>query len=182
MPNNRWISWRSSKRRRLIGRLSLTQCNHLERDALQPIVLGTNVTLLRLASAPPNRYVKSGASKNQGMLILTNKKSGRCARWCALVVLTAVFALAVSVATRYGSATGASPSAVKTARNYSAQPPSRQRLTKDADNWVPPTIDCVPLQVPAHTTRVPSIRPAIPNPSFASILFYRPPPIFLSIS
>lgn len=116
------------------------------------------------------------------MLVLTNKKSGGCARWCALVVLTAVFALAVSVATRYGSATGASTSTVKTAHNYSAQPPSRQRLTKDADNWVPPTIDCLPLQVPAHPARVPSIRPVIPNPSFASILFYRPPPISLLLS
>lgn len=160
----------------------MTQSNHLERDALQPIVPGTNVTLVCLASALPNRYVKSGASKSQGMLILTNKKSGGCARWCALVVLTAVFALAVSVATRYGSAAGASTSAVKTAHNYSAQPSGRQRLTKDADNWVPPTIDCVPLQVPARPARVPSNRPAIPNPSFASILFYRPPPISPSFS
>ena len=138
---------------------------------------GTNVTLVRLASALPNRYVKSGASKSQGMLILTNQKSGGCARWCALVVLTAVFALAVSVTTRYSSAATAPTSAVKTSHSYSAQPPGRQRLTKDAANWVPPTIGSVPLQVPARPARVPSIRSAIPNPSFASILFYRPPPI-----
>lgn len=143
---------------------------------------GTNVTLLRLASALPNRYVKSGASKIQGMLSLTNKKSGGCARWCALVVLIAVFALAVSVATRYGSSEVVSTSAVKTSHSYSSQPPGRQRLTKDAANWVPPAIDCVPLQAPAPPARVPSVGSAIPNPSFASALYYRPPPVPPSFS
>lgn len=157
-------------------------CNHFERDVLQHIVPGTIVMLASLASALPKRYVKSGDLNGRGMLSLIDKKSGGCARWCALVVLTAVFALAVSVATRYGSAPDASTSAVRTAHSDSAQPPSRQRLTKDADNWVPPTIDCVPLQVPARPARVPSIKSAIPDPSFASILFYRPPPISPSFS
>jgi hypothetical protein len=165
-----------------VGQLSSARCNHLGGDALQGIVLGTNVTLLHLASALPNRYVKSGVSKNQGMLSLTDRKSGRCARWCALVVLTAIFALTISVATRYGSAEGASTSAVKTSHNYSSQPPGRQRLTKDAANWVPPTIDCVALQAPARPARIPSVGSAIPNPSFASSLYYRPPPIFSSFS
>jgi hypothetical protein len=145
-------------------------------------VLGTNVILLRLASALPNRYVKSGASKSQEMLSLTDRKSGGCARWCALVVLTAIFALAISVATRYGSAQGASTSAVKTSHSYSSQLPGRQRLTKDAANWIPPTIDCVALQAPARPARVPSVGSAIPNPSFASSLYDRPPPVFPSFS
>lgn len=145
-------------------------------------MLGTNVTLLHLASVLPNRYVKSGASKSQRMLTLTDRKSGGCARWCALVVLTAIFALAISLTTRYGSAEGASASAVKTSHSYSSQLPGRQRLTKDAANWVPPTIDCVPLQAPARPVRIPSVGCAIPNLSFASILYYRPPPIFSSFS
>ena len=158
------------------------QCNHLGGNALQRMVLGTNVTLLHLASVLPNRYVKSGASKSQGMLSLTDRNSGGCARWCALVVLTAIFALAISVATRYGSAEGASTSAVKTSHSYSSQLPGRQRLTKDAADWIPPTIDCVPLQAPARPARIPSVGSAIPNLSFASILYNRPPPIFSSFS
>lgn len=146
-------------------------------DALQPIVLGTNVTLLRLASALPNRYVKSGALKSQEMLSLTNKKSGECARWCALVVLTAIFALTISVATRYGSAEGPSTSTVKASHSFSLQPQGRQRLTKDAANWVPPVVDCVPLHAPARPARVSPVGSAIPNPSFASIPYYRPPPV-----
>ena len=166
----------------LIGQLCSARCNHLCCDALQRIVLGTNVTLLRLASALPNRYVKSGAYKTQGMLSLTDQKSGRCARWCALVVLTATLALAISLATRYSSAGSAPTSAVKSSHSYSSQPPGRQRLTKDAANWVPPTIDSVALQAPARPARVPSIGSAIPNPSFASSLYYRPPPISPSLS
>lgn len=159
------------------GTILLRQCNHLERNALQRIVLGTNVTRSRIASALPNRYVKVGASKSQGMLNLSNEKSGGCARWCALVVLTAVFALAVSVATRYSSAAAVPTSAVRTSHSYSAQPPGRQRLTKDAANWVPPTINCLPWQAPARPVRVPSVKSAIPNLSFASLIFYRPPPV-----
>lgn len=146
-------------------------------DALQPIVLGTNVTLLRLASALPNRYVKSGALKSQRMLSLTNKKSGRCARWCALVVLTAIFALTISLTTRYGSAADPSTSVVKASHSFSLQPPGRQRLTNDAAIWVPPVIDCAPLHAPARPARMSSVGSAIPNPSFASIPYYRPPPL-----
>lgn len=155
----------------------LPGCNHCNRDALQRSVPGTNVTLLRLASVPPNRYVKGGALNKQGMLSLTNKKSGGCARWCALVVLTAIFALTISVATRYGSSEGPSTSSFKTSHSYSSQPPGRQRLTKDAANWVPPVIDCAPLQAPTRPARIPSVGSAILNPSFASLLFYRPPPV-----
>ncbi len=175
-------TWRLPKGNTLIGQLSSARYNHLEGNALQRVVLGTNVTLLHLASVLPNRYVKSGALKSQGMLSLTDRKSGGCARWCALVILTAIFALAISLTTRYGSAQSTSTSAVKTSHSCSSQPPCRQRLTKDAANWIPPTIDCVPLQTPARPARVPSIGSAIPNRSFASILYYRPPPIFSSFS
>jgi|SRR5579862_5560172 len=157
-------------------------CNHLKHDALQPYVPGTNVTVLHLASALPNRYVKSGALNSQEMLSLTDRKSGGCARWCALVVLTAIFALTISVATRYGSSEGPSTSAVKTSHSYSSQPPGRQRLTKDAANWVPPAIDWVPLEPPVHPTRMPSVGSAIPNLSLVSIPYYRPPPISASFS
>ena len=139
---------------------------------------GTNVIVLHLDSTLPNRYVKSGELNSPGMLSLTNKTSGGCAHWCALVVLTAIFALAVSVTTRYGSSGVAPTSTVKASHSYSSQLPSRQRLTKDAANWVPPTIDWVPLKVPARPSRLPSVGSVIPNPSFASSLFYRPPPVF----
>ena len=165
-----------------VGQLFSARCNHLRSFALQGSVFGTKVTLLRLASPLPNRYVKSGAPKNQGMLSLTDQKSGRCARWCALVVLTAIFALAISVATRYSSAGSASTSAVKSSHRYSSQPPGRQRLTKDAANWVPPTLSWVFLQAPARPSRIPSVGSPIPNPSFASSLYYRPPPISPSFS
>lgn len=143
---------------------------------------GTNVILLRLASALPNRYVKSGALNSWGMLNLTNKRSGECARWCALVVLIAIFSLAISVATRYGSSEGSSTSTARTSHSYSSQPPGRQRLTKDAADWVPPVINCVELQAPSHPARMPSVGSTVPNPSFASSLYYRPPPFSLLFS
>ena len=116
------------------------------------------------------------------MLSLTNRRNGRCARWCAFVVLMAVCSLAVSVATRYSSPETAPASTVKASRCYSSQEHGRQRLTKDAANWVPPVIVAWLLQEPASYPQITVETPAVANPSFASVLYYRPPPFadFLS--
>jgi len=117
------------------------------------------------------------------MLRLTNKENGRCARWCALVVLIAVCSLAVSVATRYSSVQAAESQASKTVQkssDCSSHEPGRQRLTKDAANWLPPVLAWVNSHQPVPEPRIVAVDPAIPNITFDSSLYYRPPPAFLS--
>jgi len=113
------------------------------------------------------------------MLSLTNRRNGRCARWCAIVVLMAVCSLAISVATRYGS-TECAPAAAKVSRIHAVQEHGRQRLTKDAANWMPPVIVSAVLQEPASYTPGTCDGPALPDPSFATRPCYRPPPCALS--
>jgi hypothetical protein len=111
------------------------------------------------------------------MLSLTNSRNGRCARWCAVVVLMAVCSLAIRVATRYSSPETAPASTVKASRCDSSQEQrGRQRLTKDAENWIPPIIVTSALPEPASHLHIVTDGPAIANPSFASVLYYRPPP------
>ena len=126
--------------------------------------------------------VKAKLSKN--MFALTDTRRGRCARWCALVVLLAACSLAVSVATRYGFVEGATAkhATAKTPHRESSQGHTRQRLTKDASNWIPPVIAWLTLQAPTPYSRVACDPPVIPNPSFDSSLYYRPPPAFLPLS
>jgi hypothetical protein len=116
------------------------------------------------------------------MLSLANRKNGRCARWCAFVVLMAVCSLAISVATRYSSPETAPATSAKASRCSSLQEHGRQRLTKDAADWIPPVIVSWALEKPASYPPVVAEKPAAANPSFASVLFYRPPPFsdFLS--
>jgi hypothetical protein len=87
----------------------------------------------------------------------------------------AVCSLAVSVTTRYCSPETAPSSAVK-ARCGSSPERGRQRLTDDAANWIPPVIVSSPLEEPASYPPVAAEKPAVADPSFASLLYYRPPP------
>src|SRR5215469_7766796 len=96
---------------------------------------------------------------NREMLSLTNRRNGRCALWCALVVLMAVCSLAVSVATRYSSPETAPASRVAASRCHSSEDPGRQRLTKDAADWIPPVIISWLMQEPASYPDVAPERP-----------------------
>lgn len=110
------------------------------------------------------------------MVRLTNPESPRCRRWCALVILLAVCSLAASVATRYCSTQSASASAGKTLHTHSSAEPSRQRLTKNAANWMPPIVRSVALQAPSSYPRIAPAGPPIPNLVLENSLYNRPPP------
>lgn len=109
------------------------------------------------------------------MVSLPNHETGRCARWCVLVILLAICSLTISVATRYNSSTTLSPSAVKSLRKHTQQEPGRQRLTKIAANWMPVFHSSV-LQAPSAYPRIAPAGPPIPRLSFESNLYNRPPP------
>lgn len=91
--------------------------------------------------------------------------------------MAAVCSLAISVATRYSSPETVPTSTVKTSRAHSLQEQGRQRLTKDATNWMPPVIVSIVLHQPAPQRRVASDGPVVSRLVFASSLYYRPPPV-----
>jgi len=115
------------------------------------------------------------ATHKPDMVSLTNHKNGRCARWCALVILLAICSLTISVATRYSSSANLSSGAAKSLRQHTQQEPSRQRLTKIAANWMPVFRSSV-LQAPSAYPRIAPAGPPIPRLSFESSLYNRPPP------
>ena len=136
----------------------------------------TLVTCVRLLPVVRIDMLETNRQRISEMLSLTNRRSGRCACWCAVVVLMAVCALTIRVATRYGSPETSPATGVKISRCYSAPEHGRQRLTKDGENWAPPLIVSSPLQQPASYSQLAVEAPAVANPSFASVLYYRPPP------
>lgn len=107
---------------------------------------------------------------------LSNLEDQRPRHWRALVILIAVCALTVSVATRYCSSVSASAQTIKTLQNHSLRETTRQHLTKDAATWMPTLVCSVTLQAP---TFYPRIAPAGPPPSSVlreRSLYTRPPP------
>lgn len=117
----------------------------------------------------------------QEMMNPTNRKTGHCARWCAAVVLLAVCALTVSVATRYGSV-DSGISASHTVNNHARSTSSCQRLDVNAAGWMPPVIDSTVLQARDPHARVASVRPAFLELFPESSRYNRPPPASLSIA
>jgi len=110
------------------------------------------------------------------MLSLTNPEN-RWRRACsALVVLLAVFSLAVSVATRYCSAQGGSSYSTSTVHKHSVPEPGRQRLTKSAANWIPPVVRTAVLEAPSSYPRISPAGPPMPSILLELSLYNRPPP------
>lgn len=97
------------------------------------------------------------------------------------MVLLAVCSLTISVATRYSSPETAPTPASKSVQKQVSEEPGRPRLTTNAATWMPPLVVSTVLYVPAPHRRVTVTSPAIPNPSFVSSLYYRPPPSWLSL-
>jgi preprotein translocase subunit SecY len=112
---------------------------------------------------------------NQEMLNPKNEKTGRCARWCALVVLVAVCALTVSVATRYTAPGESGISTTHTVSKHAGPASSRQRLDLNAAGWTPPVIDSAVLQTPRHAKVIPA-QPTVLKLFPESSLYNRPPP------
>ena len=110
------------------------------------------------------------------MLNLTNIEGRRRRASCAFVVVLAVFALTVSVATRYCAPQGSSPYAVKTLHKHSSPEQIRQRLTKNAVNWMPLVVEAGILQAPTSYPRIAPAGPPMPNVLLETSLYNRPPP------
>ena len=120
--------------------------------------------------------VKARPSDKQGMLSPTNHETGRCARWCAGVVLLAVCALTISVATRYGSPESSDLLSTHTVHKHSAPESGRQRLSNNAANWIPPVVEAAVLQSPTAYARVVPAEPSLLKLFPESSLYNRPPP------
>jgi len=136
----------------------------------------TTVTPRLLACRPQFLYGKHKVGSLQfRMLYLTNPENSRRGRWSALVVLVAVCALTISVATRYSSG-GVPAYGVRTAHRHPAPEPSRQRLTKNTNNWIPPVVRIVVLQAPTSYPRIAPAGPPIPSLVLEKSLYNRPPP------
>jgi hypothetical protein len=92
------------------------------------------------------------------------------------MVLAIACSLAISVVTRYSTALSASSSSVKTIQTHSNDEASRQRLAKDAADWIPPVISFVGLRPPTFYPRVSAARPSIVTLLLDDNLYNRPPP------
>ena len=155
-------------------------CNQIGGTNYPISVFGMMVTSDRLPTCFQPYKVNVSSFVKRQMIQLTNRESGQCARWCALVVLLAVCSLAVSVATRYGSS-GSATSGSKVAQAHSCHEPGRQRLTTDADSWMPPVIASNHLYTPSEYPPFISGGPRFLNRFVESSLYNRPPPSLSSL-
>ena len=110
------------------------------------------------------------------MLHLTNLEGRWRRAWCAVVVVLAVSALTVSVATRYCAPQISSPYAVQTLHKHSSPEQIRQRLTKNAANWMPQVLQTGLLQAPTSYPRIAPAGPPMPSVLLETSLYNRPPP------
>jgi len=110
------------------------------------------------------------------MLRLTSLEGSRRKRWCAGVVLFAVCSLTLSVATRYCFSEVASNHCTTTVHKQSSRQPSRQRLMKNAADWMPPVVGTAVFHAPASYPHVALAAPAIPSLFIEHKLYTRPPP------
>src|ERR1035438_997972 len=97
--------------------------------------------------------------------------------WSALVILVAVCSLTISVATRYNSPCNISSHNVKTVQTHTWPDTSRQRLVKNAANWIPPAFGFAVLQVPTFYPLIAFVGPSAPSLLLEENLYSRPPPV-----
>jgi hypothetical protein len=116
------------------------------------------------------------------MPLLNHFEDRRLPGWCAAVILVAVCSLIVSVATRYSYTGDASSTTVKAAQIHTSPEAKRQRLAKDAADWMPPVIYFSVLQSPSSYPRIAPAGPPVPGLLFEESLYNRPPPSFESLS
>jgi hypothetical protein len=116
------------------------------------------------------------------MRSLEQSKSQRRKMRGAVIVLVAVCSLTVSLATRYSSRSDDSSPIVKAFQSKVAPDATRQRLTKNAANWMPPILSFTVFQVPSSYHRIAPPRPPVRSLICDKSLYNRPPPAFKSLS
>jgi hypothetical protein len=109
------------------------------------------------------------------MLRLTNPDNSPRRNWISIVVLLAIAALTVSLATRYASVCEVSAHA-NAAQKDSTPQHAKQRLIKTAASWIPPVVSAVIIQSPSAYPRIAPAGPPIPRVLFEKNLYNRPPP------
>ena len=134
-----------------------------------------------LAAAEFYMLEVSGVANSPEMSSLSHfedqrRKSWWRGSWCAVVALAAVCSLTVSVATRYSSAWDVSSPSVKTVQAHTTPEAKRQRLLKDAANWVPRLVRFDVLGSPSSYPRIAPAVPPRPIFLFEASLYNRPPP------
>ena len=98
-------------------------------------------------------------------------------RWYELVVVFAVAALSVSVATRTFQHSFPQSHTVKS----SSPQPMRQHLDRDAVRWFPPAPVFTSLQIPCSYLNVAPVEPPAITVLFDQSLSNRPPPAVMSL-
>ena len=116
-----------------------------------------------------------------GMNDAFNLERRRNAHWCLAVVLVAICALTVSVATRYCSVHAAVSSKVTVQKRLLPER-SRQRLLKNPLAWQPLLVASAMVWEPAFYAGLVPSRPAIATFLFDPCLYNRPPPSTQTLS
>jgi hypothetical protein len=130
----------------------------------------------RFASTEFYMLQTRGSQTAAEMSPLKHFEDQRRKSWCAVVALAAVCSLTVSVATRYSSPWDVSAPTVKTVQGHATPEANRQRLAKEAANWVPPLICFDVSRSPSPYLRIAPAEPATQKVLYEESLFNRPPP------
>lgn len=99
-------------------------------------------------------------------------------RTCALVVILAVCALTVKLATRFDSFDSGSTPAITTVQQHVSPAPDRQRLMTTATAWNAPLVRASLLDATTSYPRIAPAGPPMPSVLFEQSLYNRPPPLF----
>lgn len=102
-------------------------------------------------------------------------------RLCTAIVLVAVCALTVSVATRYDSALSPDSRIASLQKDCSWEP-GLQRLLNNAATWIPPVVGAAIFYSPAYYREVTPSQPTVASVLLERIHYNRPPPYFTSFS
>jgi hypothetical protein len=101
-------------------------------------------------------------------------------RGCALVVVLAICALTVKLATRFESFDSAPTPAIATAQQHVSPAPNRQRLMSTAKVCNVPLIRASLLDPTTSYPRIAPAGPLLPSVLFEQSLYNRPPPPVIS--
>lgn len=102
-------------------------------------------------------------------------------RLCTAIVLVAICALTVSVATRYGSPV-APDTRLTALEKQSSWEPGLQRLLNNASTWIPPVVGAAIFYSPAYYREVQPPPPTVSSVLLERNLYNRPPPSFISFA
>ena len=135
-----------------------------------------------LATAQVDIVGRTGLPAPSEMSQLRHCEDRRSRNWSAVVVLIAICSLTLSLATRYTSPSALSSHAVKIVRTQAPTDAKRQRLAKNAVNWIPPVVCFGVLPTPVLPLRFAPAAPLAAGLLFEVSRFNRPPPFSVSLS